>query len=257
LVNEQHCYFGTSGSDKTPANFDQERHPALAHLWAANCADLQSKLVAVGATVDHTALLPLPGEAALVLSAVLPLPPHHGLPLGQIFAHNINLVDFKSALSATGLWTIPPWLDHPVFAAWLAHHRSNPIPFTSGAALAPWLPPAMFCSSTDALQEATLVFANKISHAGVEAVCPKTTRTAWKVYLGKAHPGTFKLAWPKIHALPLKDNPFLLVICPSAVGTCWAKCCSYHDWHTREVNFLPSFRPHLQSIHWTHLTCSF
>jgi hypothetical protein len=93
-----------------------------------------------------------------------------------------------------------------------------------------------------------LVFANKMRHACVEPVYPKTTRTAWKGYLGKAHPGTFELAWPKIHALPLKHNPFLLVICPSAVGA-WVKHYDYHNWHTGKANFPPSFRPYLQSIH--------
>ena len=80
---------------------------------------------------------------------MLPLPRHHGLPLGQIFATDITLVALKTALAAMGLSTIPPWLDHPVVGAWLNHFantsaKPSPIPFTSGAALAPRLPAAMF-----------------------------------------------------------------------------------------------------------------
>jgi hypothetical protein len=61
------------------ANFDQ-LHPALAHLWAANCT-LQLKLVTARATVNHM-ISPNPGQPALLLPTMLPLPPHHRLPIG-------------------------------------------------------------------------------------------------------------------------------------------------------------------------------
>ena len=45
-----------TSADTIPADFDQ-LHPALACLWAANCANLQLKLVAAGATdVNHVRL---------------------------------------------------------------------------------------------------------------------------------------------------------------------------------------------------------
>jgi ABC-type transport system substrate-binding protein len=55
-----------------PADFNQ-LHPALAHLWAANCTALQLKLVTAGATIDHV-ISPDPGHPALVLPTMLPCP---------------------------------------------------------------------------------------------------------------------------------------------------------------------------------------
>ena len=240
-----------TSSNNISADFAQH-HPALAHLWAATGHDLQIKLAAAGATVDH-AVLSDPGTPALVLPAMLPLPPHHGLPLGQIFALGITLPDFKKSLSAMGLSTIPPWLDHPVVAAWLSHYSSPttlplPIPFTSGAALSPRLPSAMFRSTIDALQIAALIFANKMRHACVQVLYPKTTQNLWKVYLNKAHPGTFAVAFPVIHALPSEDNPFLFIVRPCATGT-WATRYGYDNWHSNEAHFPPSLREYLTSIH--------
>ena len=240
-----------TSSAKIPADLDQH-HPALAHLWAANCTDLQIKLVAAGATIDHE-FLPDPGDPALILPAMLPLPPHHGLPVGQIFAPEITLADLKRALSAMGFSTIPSWLDHPVVAAWLAHYARPaavpaPIPFTTGAALAPRLPSAMFRSTIDVLQDAALIFANKMRHACVRVVYPKSTKSLWESYLRKAHPGTFETSLPKIHALPPADNPFLFIVRPSATGT-WAARYGYHDWHTNEAHYPPSFRDYLKCIH--------
>jgi hypothetical protein len=151
-----------------PADFDQ-LHPALAHLWAANCTALQLKLVTAGATINHV-ISPDPGHPALVLPTMLPLPPHHGLPIGQIFAPNIQLAAFTVALTAMGVSTIPPWLDRPLVEAWFAlsaspSAQSAPIPFTSGAALAPRLPSAMFRSTSDALQDTALIFASKMRQA--------------------------------------------------------------------------------------------
>jgi hypothetical protein len=52
----------------------------------------------------------------------------------------------------------------------------------------------MFRSTSNALQDAALVFANKMRQACVESACPKTTTTAWNTYLSKAHPSTFEQA---------------------------------------------------------------
>ncbi len=244
--------FGLSlvSTSSIPADFAQ-LHPALAHIWAANCPALQLKLAAASATIDHV-ISPDPGHPALVLPTMLPLPPHHGLPIGQIFAPTIQLAAFKTALAAMGLSTIPPWLDHPIVEAWFALSASPsgppPIPFTSGATLVPRLPSAMFRSTTDALQDSALIFANKMRHACVKRVYPRTTSTTWLTYLSKAHPGTFEPALPKLHALPIKDNPFLLVVRPSATGT-WAKRYGYTDWGKNEAHFPPSFRAYLHSIH--------
>jgi len=251
MSGSQAFQLAMASADTIAADFDQ-RHPALAHIWAANCTALQTKLAAAGANVDHE-LLPDPGKPALVLPAMLPLPRHHGLPLGQIFAPDITLVALKTALAAMGLTTIPTWLDHPVVDAWLTHFadvsaKPPPIPFTSGATLAPRLPAAMFRSTIDALQDTALIFANKMRHACVRVVYPKTTHTAWQVYLDKAHPGTFELALPKIHALPPIDNPFIFIVRPSATGT-WGSRYGYKNWDQNEAHFPPSFRDYLTSIH--------
>ena len=119
----------------------------------------------------------------LVLPAMLHLPPHRDLPLGQFFTPNMNLVDFKSTPSAMGLLTIPAWLDHLVVEAWLAHYATSlsampaPIPFTSpGAPLVPCLSSAIFLSAIDVLLQdtAALIFANNMHHACVQVMCPKS-----------------------------------------------------------------------------------
>ena len=85
--------------------------------------------------------------------------------------------------------------------------------------------------------------------ACVRIVYPKSTHTAWQVYLGKAHPGTFELALPKIHSLPPSDNPFLFIIRLSTTGT-WGARYGYKDWHVNEAQSPPSsFRDYLKSIH--------
>jgi hypothetical protein len=197
---------------------------------------------------------------------MLPLPPHHGLPIGQIFAPNIQLAAFTVALTAMGVSTIPPWLDHPLVEAWFALSASPsvqpaPMQLTSGAALAPRLPSATFRSTADALQDATLVFANKTRQACVERLA---TIAAWNACLGKAHPSTFEQALPKARALPIKDNPFLLLAQPVATSTwakpflllarpsvtsTWAKRHRCTGWGHDEAHFPPCFRACLQSIH--------
>jgi hypothetical protein len=245
--------FGLSltSTSAIPTDFAQS-HPALAHLWAANCTAMQLQLAAAGATVGHV-ISPDPNQPALVLPAMLPLPPHHGLPIGQIFAPDIQLASLKLALSAMGLSTIPPWLDHPIVAAWFAlsltpSAQPPPIPFMSGSVLAPRLPSAMFRATAAALQDTALIFANKMRHACVTRVYPKATTTAWLTYLAKAHPGTFDQALPQLHALPPEDNPYLVVVRPSATST-WAKRYGYVAWGANEAHFPPYFRAYLSSIH--------
>jgi hypothetical protein len=84
--------------------------------------------------------------------------------------------------------------------------------------------------------------------ACVERVYPKATTTTWNTHLGKAHPSTFEQALPKLHALPIKDNPFLLLVQPSATST-WAKRYGCTGWGNNEAHFPPYFRAYLQSIH--------
>ena len=118
----------------------------------------------------------------------------------------------------------------------------------SGAALVPPLPAAMFRSTIDALQDTALIFANKMRQACGRVVYPKATNSFWQVYLGKAHPGTFELALPKIHALPPTDNPFLFTVRLSTTCT-WSSCYGYKDWNVKEAHFPPSFPDYLKSIH--------
>jgi hypothetical protein len=173
------------------------------------CRAPQLKLVTAGATINHV-ISPDPGQPALVLPTMLPFPPHHGLPIGQIFAPDVQLAAFKVALTAMlGLSMIPLWLDHPLVKAWFALLGGEPI--------GPAGPDAIHIrrrsSTSDALQDTALVFANKMRQACVESVHPKTTTTAWNTtHLSKAHPSTFEQALPKSHALPIKDNPFLVVM---------------------------------------------
>jgi hypothetical protein len=106
----------------------------------------------------------------------------------------------------------------------------------------------MFCSTSDALQDAALIFANKMRQACVERACPKATTAAWNTHLGKAHPSTFEQAMPKSHTLPIKDNPFLLLARPGATSA-WAKRHGHTGWNNNEAHFPPCFQAHLQSIH--------
>jgi hypothetical protein len=112
------------------------------------------------------------------------------------------------------------------------------MPFTSGAALLPALPRALFRSTTDTLHNAALIHANKIRNGTVERATSKLARSNWKACLSKAHPDAFSQAFPKHDLLPPADNPFIQIVRPSSVGN-WPARCGYENWHTNEANMLP------------------
>jgi hypothetical protein len=93
-------------------------HPALEPLWAASLAALRVKLHKAPAT-KHT--LPSNPGTYIILPTMLPLPAHHGLPLGQIFNPSMTVADFKIALDLMDFTTIPAWLDHPLVDMWFSH----------------------------------------------------------------------------------------------------------------------------------------
>jgi hypothetical protein len=152
-----------------------QQHPDMAPFWAATIAALLAKL-------PHASECTLPttspdARPALVLPTLLPLPARHGLPIGQLFADAIHIPQFKQALVAMGLSTIPAWIDHPIVATWFASFSGPtappPVHFITGASLVQHIPSALFRSCGATLHDAT----NKMCHSCVTWLNPKTTRT--------------------------------------------------------------------------------
>jgi hypothetical protein len=230
----------------------RQTHPSLEPLCAATLHALRDRLSHLQPEEYSLPAEPNDQAPALLLPTMLPLPPHHGLPIGQFFGADISVPALKTALTAMGLPTIPSWLDHPIVAAWfdLFSTPTAPpaIPFTPGTTVGPRLPSAMFRSREAGLHDASLIFANKMRHHCVWRLYPKTTRTQWSSYLRKAHPTTFETALPQLHALPPEHNPYLLMVRPSATGT-WPIRYGYKDWDVTESRFPPYFRPYLRSRH--------
>jgi hypothetical protein len=85
-----------------------QHHPDLANFHATTVADLQAKLPhAAECTLP---LDPIATRPALLLPTMLPLPAHHGLPIVQFFAHNIDVPILKHTLLAMGLPAYHPRL---------------------------------------------------------------------------------------------------------------------------------------------------
>jgi hypothetical protein len=130
----------------------------LASRIAINLAAILAKLAASPTQEHHTPTIDIP--------TMLPLPEHHGLPVGQFFRADITLPQLKRSLPLMGLPDVPPWLDHPLVTTWLGLQASAaappPITFTTGAEIKHRIHQAMFRARSDALAETAVLFAAKM-----------------------------------------------------------------------------------------------
>jgi hypothetical protein len=190
---------------------------------------------------------------------MLPLPAHHGLPLGQIFNPSVTVADFKIALDLMDFTTIPAWLDHPLVDMWFSHFSGPtappPMPFTSGAGLLPALPKALFRSTTDTLHDAALICANKIRHSPTRSAIapssvphPSSTVPTGKRASAKPTPMLSAKLSPSTTFCRLRTTPSskLLDPAPSAPGQPGTDT---KIGTPNEANMPPSFRPFLGSRH--------
>jgi hypothetical protein len=237
----------------------QTFNPALSPFFDPTLEGILEKLAASPAGEHHPPTVQAP---TLLVPTMLPLPAHHGLPVGQVFSTTISVPALKGALKAMGLVDTLAWLDHPIVTTWLGLQASAaaspPLSFTTGASIAALLQPALFRATLlqpalfratgDALAETAIQFAGKLRFHTVQHALPKATNNAWAQYLAKAHPGTFEAVLLHLRDIPPKYNPYLPIVCPPETGA-WAARYGYAAWEAQEAYFPPSLRPYLQSKH--------
>jgi hypothetical protein len=223
--------------------------PALSAIFDPTLEGMLEKLAASPAGEHHPPTVQAP---TLLVPTMLPLPAHHGLPIGQVFSTAISVPALKGALTAMGLVDTPAWLDHPIVTTWLGLQASAaappPLSFATGASIAALLQPALFRATGDALAETAIQFAGKMRFHTVQRTLPKATNNAWAQYLAKAHPGTFDTELLHLRDIPPEYNPYLPIVRPPETGA-WAARYGYAAWETQEAYFPPSLRPYLQSKH--------